>query len=153
MLAQIKLVQCNQKFKKKKKKNRAETSTRHLPGWPITGIFKWSVNPYSSPIWRAEYLIILIANSINPIPPGGGGGKCPCRFQLSRTSLIFKQYLRKVAIFTKIYWETRFWKNFVSRVSHVAMATTFSTPHLVKFWLFKSFSPLINEIFKTRANY
>ena len=34
---------------------------------------------------------------------GGGGGKCPRRFQLSRTSLIFKQYLQNVATFTKIY--------------------------------------------------
>ena len=42
----------------------------------------------------------------NPIPPGeggGGGGKCPRRFQLSRTSLIFKQYLPNMATFTKIY--------------------------------------------------
>ena len=38
---------------------------------------------------------------------GGGGGKYPRRFQLSRTSLIFKQYLPNVATFTKIYWRTR----------------------------------------------
>ena len=63
----------------------------------------------------------------------GGSGKCPRRFQLLRTSLIFKKYLQNVATFTKIYWETRFWKNFASRVSHVAMATTFSTPCLLKF--------------------
>ena len=71
----------------------------------------------------------------NPIPPGRGGeggGKCPRRFQLSRTSMIFKQNLQNVATFTKIYWRTRFWKNFASRVSHVAMATTFSTPCLLK---------------------
>ena len=30
---------------------------------------------------------------------GGGGGKCPRRFQLSRTSLIFKQYLPNMATF------------------------------------------------------
>ena len=72
--------------------------------------------------------------SFNPIPPGGGGGgECPRRFQLSRTSLIFKQYLPNVATFTKIYWRTRFWKTFASRVSHVAMATAFSTPCLLKF--------------------
>ena len=41
-----------------------------------------------------------------------GGGKCLRRFQLSRTSLIFKQYLPNVATFTKIYWRTRFWKNY-----------------------------------------
>ena len=33
---------------------------------------------------------------------GGGGGKCPLRFQLSRTSLIFKQYQPNLATFTKI---------------------------------------------------
>ena len=95
-------------------------------------------------------------NLFNPIPPGGGGeggGKCPRRFQLSGTFLIFKQYLPNVAAFTKIHWGTRFWKNFASRVSDVAMATTFSTPCLLKLGLFKYFSPLINEIFKTRANY
>ena len=73
----------------------------------------------------------------NPIPHdgggGGGGGKCERRFELSRTSLIFKQYLPNVATFTKIYWETRFWKNFASRASHVAMATAFSTPCVLKF--------------------
>ena len=31
---------------------------------------------------------------------GGGGRKCLRRFQLSRTSLIFKQYLPNVATFT-----------------------------------------------------
>ena len=66
----------------------------------------------------------------------GGGGECLRRFQLSRTSLIFKQYLPNVATFTKIYWGTRFWKNFASRVSHVAMATTFLTPCLLKFCFF-----------------
>ena len=55
---------------------------------------------------------------------GGGGGKCPRRFQLMRTSLIFMQYLPNVATFTKIYWRT----NFASRVSHVAMEAPFSTP-------------------------
>ena len=84
---------------------------------------------------------------------GGGGGKCPRRFQLSRTSLIFKQYLLNVASFTSIYWGTRFWKNFASRVSHVAMATAFSTPCLLNFWIFKYFSSLIDKIFKTRANF
>ena len=44
---------------------------------------------------------------VHPIPPKGGGGgekgrKCPRRFQLSRTSLIFKQYLPNVA--TKIFF-------------------------------------------------
>ena len=73
----------------------------------------------------------------NPISAGrgggGGDGKCPRRFQLSRTSFIFKQYQPNVAIFTKIYWGKRFWKKFASGVSHVAMATTFSTPCLLKF--------------------
>ena len=75
---------------------------------------------------------VSICNYFNPIPPGGvcvcvggGGGKCPRRFQLSRTSLIFKQYLPNVATFTKIYWRTRFWKNFASRVKHVAMQPHF----------------------------
>ena len=48
---------------------------------------------------------------------GGGGGGRSARadqFQLSRTSLMFKQYLPNVATLTKIYWRTRFWKNFVS---------------------------------------
>ena len=92
---------------------------------------------------------------INPIRPwrGGGGRKCLRRFQLSRTSLIFKQYLPNVSNFSKIYWRTRFWEIFAPRVSYVAMAAPFSTPCLLKFWLLKYFSPLINEIFKTRANY
>ena len=76
-------------------------------------------------------------NYLNPIPPGvgggGGGGKCPRRVQLSRTSLMFKQYLPNVATLTKIYWGTRFRKNFASRVSYVAMATIFLTPCLLKF--------------------
>ena len=91
---------------------------------------------------------------LNLIPPGGwGSGKCPRQFQISRTFLIFKQYLPNVATFTKIYWGTRFWKKLASRVSHVAMATTSLTPCLLKCWLLKYFSQLINEIFKTRANY
>ena len=53
---------------------------------------------------------------------GGGGGKCPPRFQLSRTSLMFKQYLPNVSTFTKTDWRIKFCKNFASRVSHVAMA-------------------------------
>ena len=61
------------------------------------------------------------------------GEKCPRRLQLSITSLIFKQYLPNVATVTKIYWRTRFWKIFASKVSHVAMAAAFSTPCLLKF--------------------
>ena len=77
---------------------------------------------------------ILQGDSLSPLLFwGGGGGKCPRRLQLSRTSLIFKQYLLNVATFTKIYWRTRFWKKFASKVSHVAMATVFSTPCLLKF--------------------
>ena len=64
---------------------------------------------------------------------GSGGRKCPRRFQLSRTSLIFKQYLPNVATFTGICWRTRFWKKFASKVSHIAMATAYSTPCLLKF--------------------
>ena len=64
---------------------------------------------------------------------GVGGGKCPRRFQLSRTSLIFKQYLPNVVTFTGICWRTRFWKKFASKVSHIAMATAYSTPCLLKF--------------------
>ena len=82
-------------------------------------------------------MLPFVIISVNPIRPGGGGwgggGKCPCRFQLSRTSLIFNQYLPNAATFTKIYWRIRFWKNFASRVSHVAMAIPFSTPCLLKF--------------------
>ena len=36
---------------------------------------------------------------------GGGGGKCPRRFQLSRTSLIFKQYQPNEAILLKFSGE------------------------------------------------
>ena len=87
---------------------------------------------------RSHFWANVIASrllNINAIPPRGGGGgeKCSRQFQLSRTFLIFKQYLPNVDTFTKIYWATRFWKNFASRVSHVAMATTFSTPCLLKF--------------------
>ena len=35
--------------------------------------------------------------------------------------------------FPQIYWKTKFWKNFESRVSLVAMATQYSTPCFVKF--------------------
>ena len=51
----------------------------------------------------------IFGTSINPIRPcgvgggRGGGVECPRRFQLSRTSSIFKQYLPNVATFTKIY--------------------------------------------------
>ena len=75
----------------------------------------------------------LQKNAFNPIPPEGGGGGAGGGFQLSRTSLIFKQYLLNVVTFTKIYWKTRFWTNFPSRVSHDAIATAFSTPCLLKF--------------------
>ena len=84
-------------------------------------------------VWHSNLSILVgIRCKFNPIPPGGGGGdgKCPRRFQLSRTSLIFKQYLPNVATFTNFYWGTRFWKNFASRVSH---ATIFLTPCLLKF--------------------
>ena len=100
----------------------------------------------------------LRLNVLNPIRPGGGGGgeggggKCPRRFQLSRTSLIFKHYLPNLTTVTKIYRRTRLCKNFASRVPLVAMATPFLTPCLLKFWLFLNFSPLIDELFKTRAN-
>ena len=83
---------------------------------------------------------------------GGGSGKCPRRFQLSRTSLIFKQYLPNVATFTKIYRRTRFFKDFALRVSLVAIATPILTLFLLKLWLFLNFSLLLNEISKTRAN-
>ena len=33
---------------------------------------------------------------------GGGGGECPLWFQSSITSLLFKQYLRNFATFTKM---------------------------------------------------
>ena len=62
--------------------------------------------------YRQSLDIITTTRILNPISPGGGGGgggKCPRRFQLSRTSLIFKQYLPNLATFTKIYWKTRFW--------------------------------------------
>ena len=36
---------------------------------------------------------------------GGGDGKCPGRFQLSRTSSIFKQYLPNVALLLKCIGE------------------------------------------------
>ena len=72
------------------------------------------------------------------IPPDGRRGVCVCvcdggggwgrKVPAPITSLIFKQYLPNVATFTRIYWGTRFWKNFAS--------ITFSTPCLLKFWLF-----------------
>ena len=46
----------------------------------------------------------------NPIR--SGEGECRRWFQPSRTSLLFKQYLRNFATFTKIYWRTRFRENF-----------------------------------------
>ena len=90
---------------------------------------------YRHPVNTAKFLWPVVGR-INHIPPGGGGGgvgKCPRRLQLWRTFLIFMQYLPNVATFTKIYWRTRFWKNFASRISHVAMATAFSKPCLLKF--------------------
>ena len=87
----------------------------------------------SSVIHRLSY-----TNAVGPfvqssISTNPGGRKYPRQFQLSRTSLLFKQYLPNVATFTKIYWRTRFWKNFASRVQHVAMAASFLTPCLLKF--------------------
>ena len=78
----------------------------------------------------------MISLPDQPHAAGGGGvggvGKCPRWFQPSRTSFIFKQYLRDFATFTKMYWRTRFFKSFMSRVYLVAMAIRFSTPRLVK---------------------
>ena len=63
----------------------------------------------------------------------GGGGGMGRKVPAPITSLIFKQYLPNVATFTKIYWGTRFWKNFASRVSQFAISITFSTLCLLKF--------------------
>ena len=109
------------------------------------GISRWFFIFETGSAW-----LYLFVNPIRPEWGGGGRGgseKCPRRFQLSRISLIFKQYLPNVATFTKIYWKTRLCKKFTSRVSLVGMATPFLTQCLFKFWLFKDFSPLINEIF------
>ena len=86
---------------------------------------------------------------------GGGGRKVPAPISTIEKSLdIFKAIPTKCGHFYFIFFgEQDSGKNFASRVSHVAMATTFSTPCLLKFWLFKYFSPLIAEIFKTKANY
>ena len=88
---------------------------------------------------------------------GGGGGR---EEESARADFNFREipwYLSNTnqmwQLLLKSIGEQDFGKNFASRVSYVAMATTFSTPCLLKFWLFKYFSPLINEIFKTRANY
>ena len=66
---------------------------------------------------------------------GGGGAESARANFIFRelTSLIFKQYLPNVATFTRIYWKKRFRKNFASKESHVAMATPFSSPCLLKF--------------------
>ena len=124
------------------------------PDQPAHEISEWPCS-WVRELWRENVRARLgpLHLTLFRLGGGGGGGKCPRRFQLSRTSLIFKQYLPNVATFTKVYWGTRFWRNFASTVSHVATGTIFSTPCLLKFGLFKYFSPLINEIFKTRANY
>ena len=62
-----------------------------------------------------------IYDGLNPIQTGGegaGGVKVHAPISTSRTSLIFKQYLPNVA---KIYWRTRFWKIFASKVSFVTL--------------------------------
>ena len=95
--------------------------------------FRWKIIEHSDSKRMTWQLIPPLIKFASELAISGGGGKCPRRFQLSRIPLIFKQYLPNVATFTKIYWGTRFWKNFASRVSYVAMATTFSTPCLLKF--------------------
>ena len=93
----------------------------------------------------------------NPIPAGrgggGGDGKCPRRFQLSRTSFIFKQYQPNVATFTKIYWGTRFWKKFCVKGITLCHGNHIFDAVFTQILTFLIFSPLINKIFKTRANY
>ena len=72
-----------------------------------------------------------LSDYLNPIPPGGGGGG-----GVPAPISTFENFLDtnlNVATFTKIYWRTRFLKKFASRVSHVAMATAFLTPCLLKF--------------------
>ena len=61
---------------------------------------------------------------------GGGVGKCPRRFQSSRTSLLFKQYLRNFALLLKFIGEQDSIKTFCQGYH---MVTRFSTPCLVKF--------------------
>ena len=75
---------------------------------------------------------------------GGGGGRwggkaesaAPISTFENFLDQIFKEYLPNVATFIKIYWRTRFWKKFASRLSRVAMVTPCSTPCLLKFGRF-----------------
>ena len=79
----------------------------------IDGLFKVKTVPplpsHESTQTLAEDFTDFFVNKIQDLTlfrlvgRGAGGGKCPRRFQLSRTSLKFKQYLPNVATFTKIY--------------------------------------------------
>ena len=65
---------------------------------------------------------------------GGGGGGVRADFNFRELPRYLSNTYQMWPLLLKfIYWGTRFWKNFASRVSHVAMATTFSTPSLLKF--------------------
>ena len=64
---------------------------------------------------------------------GGGGRKVPGPISAFENFLDIQAIPTKCGPFTKMYWRTRFWKIFASRVSYVAMATPSSTPYLLKF--------------------
>ena len=70
---------------------------------------------------------------------GGGAESARAYFNFQELPWYLSNTNQIVVTFIEIYWETRFWKNFASRVSHVAMATIFLTPCLLNFDFFDIF--------------
>ena len=100
---------------------------------------------YLDTYWRLKKIAHLNPSesegALYPIRPwggvGGGGwaGQCPLRFQLLRTSLIFtvNNTYQMWRLLLKCIGEQDSVKKFVSRLSIVSLAASFSTPCLLKF--------------------
>ena len=77
-------------------------------------------------------------NDLNLIPAGGGSVRADFNFRKLPCYLSNTYEMLPLLLKFNI-GEQNSWKNILSRVSLVAMATRFLTPCLVKFWLFKYF--------------
>ena len=77
-------------------------------------------------------LNLFVLNSIWPGEGGGGGNACT-DFNLQELPCYFSNIYKTLLYLLKFIGEQDSIKNFLSRVSLVAMATRFSVPCLVKF--------------------